>query len=307
MQLKTQLALLCLPLLAVGQDPIFLNANQSLIALNPSFAGSSGGVRTQVSYRNQWPGYFGSYVTNGAAADVFIKPVNAGIGLSLMMDDYATGLLRTNVLQLTYAQHITVGKNLRLIPSLSLAYGMRVPDKDRLYSGSSVDPRWGLTWFAPQPAPVPKKYVDASAGMVLMNEKFSAGVAVFHVNQPDVGVVGIYPLPPRIVLHGSYYIDTDNSKIQLMARTMMQGSYLLGQFNVQTLLMKHVILGAGYVSDNTALASAGYRTSMFSIALGYDYNFSNLASGRTNSWEVHTGFSIRKKSDRSPTVNFEQW
>lgn len=55
-----------------AQDPIFLNANHSLLNLNPSFAGSNGGFRNQFSFRNQWPSLSGRYHTYINSADVYL-------------------------------------------------------------------------------------------------------------------------------------------------------------------------------------------------------------------------------------------
>ena len=54
-----------------AQDAYFSNTSQSLLRLNPSFAGSNGGVRNQLSYRyNNNRGF--STIYN--AADVFVIP-----------------------------------------------------------------------------------------------------------------------------------------------------------------------------------------------------------------------------------------
>jgi len=64
-----------------SQDPKFLNSNQSLLYLNPSFAGSNGGFRAQLSWQRQWPEYRFGFVTYQAAVDGYIPGINAGIGL----------------------------------------------------------------------------------------------------------------------------------------------------------------------------------------------------------------------------------
>ena len=94
-----------------AQDPIFLNTNHSLLYLNPSFAGSNGGIRNQLSYRNQWPNLSGNFVTYLNSFDAYIKPLNAGIAVSYLHDDIARGLLKTNRINLVYAQHFNLFEN----------------------------------------------------------------------------------------------------------------------------------------------------------------------------------------------------
>src|SRR4051812_44625429 len=77
-----------------GQDASFLNSNQSLVQLNPSFAGSNGFVRNQNSYRRSTrPQFSSSYELYSNATDFFIKPLKAGIALNWMREDFSGGLL----------------------------------------------------------------------------------------------------------------------------------------------------------------------------------------------------------------------
>lgn len=48
-----------------GQDDLFLNTNQTLIYLNPSFAGTNGFVRNQSIYKNFYPKTLGGVVSFG--------------------------------------------------------------------------------------------------------------------------------------------------------------------------------------------------------------------------------------------------
>ena len=59
-----------------AQDPLFTNNQQSLLYLNPSFAGSNGFMRYQTVYRNQWPNLSSPYVTFYNSFDSYIKRIN---------------------------------------------------------------------------------------------------------------------------------------------------------------------------------------------------------------------------------------
>lgn len=90
-----------------SQDPPFLNANQSLLYMNPSFAGSNGGIRNQFSYRNQWPfeGYHNYMQTYLNTVDVYVPSLKGGVAVSALRDNVANGMLKTSVLSLSYAQY----------------------------------------------------------------------------------------------------------------------------------------------------------------------------------------------------------
>src|ERR1043165_9854030 len=88
----------------VGQKAQFMNINQSLIALNPSFAGSNGLLRNQTSYRGGDEGNVSVF----NATDVFLKPIKAGIGATCLYQNERNGLYQTWTGGLTYAQHISL-------------------------------------------------------------------------------------------------------------------------------------------------------------------------------------------------------
>ena len=97
-----------LALQASAQDPIITNTQQSLVALNPSFAGSNGLLRYQSNMRSQWYNLSGSYLTFYNSIDAYIKPLKGGIALAYTRDDQARGTLVTNRIDLSYAQHISL-------------------------------------------------------------------------------------------------------------------------------------------------------------------------------------------------------
>jgi hypothetical protein len=67
---------------ANAQDPVYTNTQQSLVALNPSFAGSNGLFRFQSTTRSQWFNLSGSYLTYYNSVDAYIKPIKGGIALT---------------------------------------------------------------------------------------------------------------------------------------------------------------------------------------------------------------------------------
>src|ERR1043166_8828641 len=89
MKTRILIVAICAACAVSAQDLFFMNQNQSLLATNPSFAGSNGGLRAQLGYRNQWPNLSGRYVCYYAAVDGYVKPLKAGIGLSALTNDQA--------------------------------------------------------------------------------------------------------------------------------------------------------------------------------------------------------------------------
>src|SRR5689334_22111824 len=125
---KFYLFCLLVPVLFVSyaQDPVFFSTNQSLIYLNPSFAGSNGNIRNQFTHRNQWPMLGGSFRTSVNSFDVYLNSLKAGIAVTAFYDDLMHGTLKTSAVSLAYSQYLSLmdGK-LKIIPSLQGTYGQR--------------------------------------------------------------------------------------------------------------------------------------------------------------------------------------
>ena len=99
--------LLLLPLLlllfagsAEAQDPQFSQFYANKMWLSPAFAGSAGGPRLALNYRNQWPRIPGNFITYAASFDMPFyfggrgRDPRHGLGINLMSDQAGAGVLR---------------------------------------------------------------------------------------------------------------------------------------------------------------------------------------------------------------------
>ncbi|MBA3681834.1 MAG: PorP/SprF family type IX secretion system membrane protein [Bacteroidetes bacterium] len=293
-----------------SQDPLFFNPNQSLVYLNPSFAGSNGGIRNQFYYRNQWPNLSGTYATYVNSFDAYIKPIKGGIAFSALRDNQAHGTLITDVLSLSYAQHISLldGK-LKIIPSLQGALGVVQLDKTKLDFGDMINARRGFVWNTPLAVPASKKtYIDLSSGLLINYNNFYFGSSVFHINQPDEGLLGISKLPNRLSLYSSYNLKlNERSLLHFFARYERQNKFDALSLNATALFAKHFILGGGYSSNNVFNSNFGYRHNFFVLCFGYDVSISKLSGNTAGSWDIQVSFNIRDKEKRKVLTDFEKW
>ncbi len=309
---RTQLIIFSLTVFLTGsaQDPVFANSNQSLVYLNPSFTGSNGYIRDQVSFRNQWPAISSNYITAANCFDVYVKPMRAGIGIITSYDDQARGTIVWKSIGLTYAQYFySKSKKLKIVPSLQASYIMGSLDKSKLSFGYQVDPRRGFYWNSSEIVPSSNKNnVDISAGLMMNYKKFYVGFAAFHINQPDIGFLGVSKLPCRFSVHASYnFFVKEKNIIQVFARYDQQMNFKYVALKVNALLAKHLMVGTAISSADQINMNLGYRHNLFAISLGYDrwYNTSYLRG--LDAWEVHASLNIRHKENRRELGNFEEW
>lgn len=188
-----------------SQDAVFLNSNQSLTTLNPSFAGSNGGIRYQSAFRKQWPNLSGTYVTFQNNFDAYIKPIRGGVFVGYMRDDQANGILITDKFDIGYAQYLSFYEgNLKIIPSFQASYMQLNIDKSKLTFGDMIDARRGFVWYSNQEIVTYKTAIDLSSGLLVNYKHFYIGGSYFHITQPDVGLADTYRLPSRLCLFTSY-------------------------------------------------------------------------------------------------------
>ena len=304
------LLILVLNLKAIAQDPLYTNTHQSLVALNPSFAGSNGLLRYQSATRFQGFNLSGTYLTYYNSLDAFIKPIRGGIALSYVRDDQAKGTLITDRIDLTYAQHFTfLDDKLKIIPSVQFSYFKRTIDNTKLNFGDQIDPRRGFAWSAsPLPAKQSKSNVDISSGLLINYKHFYIGSSVFHINQPDEGILGPSKLPYRFSAFISYNLFLgEKVLINALYRFEKQQNFYGTNLSLNALFAKHLMLSTGLINNNAINTLIGYRHNYFTISGGYEFGISRISGGSAGSFEILASFNLRNKDERKLVNDFERW
>lgn len=289
-----------LSLRLAAQDPVFSNTQQSLIHLNPSFAGSNGGLRYQGIYRNQWINLDGRYKTFYNSVDAYVRKIRGGIGLAYMRDNQANGTLITDRIDLSYAQHLSfLDEKLKIIPSVQFSYFKKTLDQWKLTYGSQIDPRRGYVWgpgYMTRYAT--KQNIDVGAGLVVNYNHFYIGGTVFHISQPDEGLTGPAQMPARLSLFASYNLFLgEQVLLNAMYRFENQQNSQHHSFSINALFFKHLIV-------ETGLAAMGGH-----VTLGFRQNYFTICGSyiARDSYEIAASFNLRNKDDRKLVKDFERW
>lgn len=293
-----------------SQDPLFFNAQQSLVYLNPSFAGTNGGLRNQFAYRAQWPNLSRMLLTYQNSFDAYLPKIKAGIFVSALHDDQAHGTLTTDVLSLGYAQHLSfLDGALKIIPSVQASYFKLTLDKTKLNFGDPINARFSQYWTSFFGPPIQSKSnFDLNSGLLINYKNFYFGTSCFHINQPDQGLLGVSKLPYRLSLHSSYNLHaSEKTVLHFFARYERQNKFDCMYLNVNALLFKHLILGTGYTSANGINLRGGYRNNFYVLSLGYDVSISKLSGNTASSWDLQASFNLRNKEQRKTLTDFEKW
>ncbi|MBX3165207.1 MAG: PorP/SprF family type IX secretion system membrane protein [Bacteroidetes bacterium] len=283
-----------------AQDVAFANTNQSLLNTNPSFAGSNGGLRVQTNYQNKWPNISAGHtsVSYYASADAYVKKIKGAFALNYGTHNEAKGLLTSQNIGLTYAQHFKVNDKLKIIPSLRIAY------LQRRLEGTYMLPGW-----YPHIVTNPKKQaLDFSSGLLFQYKTFYGGVSAFHVNQPDEGLLNHSKLPVRLNVHASYnFILSEKMLVQVGGNFTSQQKFQSLQLQTNAVFFKHFICGLNFINADYFGGVLGYRHDYFSATVNYFASVSRLAGNTAGSWELALSYNLRDKDNRKKLTAFEAW
>ncbi|MBL7931059.1 MAG: type IX secretion system membrane protein PorP/SprF [Bacteroidia bacterium] len=106
---------------AFSQDEKFTSINQSLLEINPSFAGSNGGIRDQFIYSDQQRRSNKTSFYNGL--DGYLKSLRGGLAITLSDQNVMSGMLRSTSTNLIYAPRLKCSKSdLIIVPSIQISY-----------------------------------------------------------------------------------------------------------------------------------------------------------------------------------------
>lgn len=291
-----------------AQDLDYYNTNQSLISLNPSFAGSNGGIRNQLSYLNRWPQWDEKSIFFSNSIDGYIKKINAGISLTTGSNSQYNAIT-TNEVALAYAQHLSFMDNkLKIITSLQIDYLNSRIDARSLTFGGFIGPFSGGYYMPVPPTTMRKISFDLNSGLLVNYKHFYAGATVFHINQPDIGFYGTYRLPSRFVAHVTYnWLFSNKMLLNIGTQFSSQNHYQQLKLNFNALLYKHLLIALSYGTGEFVYGSIGYRNNFFSINFGRAETVSRLIGNQLAAYDLNISYTVRNKEQRKTLTDIERW
>jgi type IX secretion system PorP/SprF family membrane protein len=279
-----------------AQDFSIPNSNYALIHLNPSFAGSNGGIRNQFASKAAVTEYAGGYRGFVNTTDAYLPGLKAGLAASISADQI--GPLTNRKAGFTYAQYLSFdGGKIKLVPSIQFSYGQRILSADWVPSTTA------------QPISSFKDYFDLGSGLLLnYRDKLYVGGSMYHITHPDMAFGGYSPLPKLLTLHASYDLQlSEQSVLQFTGRYISQYSYSSGTLAVNLVFYRHVIAGLGVMGRDGTFFNLGYRGNYFSIVGGYQTYVSGLAYYSADWYQLNASFNLRSKGQRATLTSFESW
>ncbi|MCF8224497.1 MAG: PorP/SprF family type IX secretion system membrane protein [Bacteroidales bacterium] len=186
-RLKIPLSVLfvMLPVILLGQDPVFSNFYASPLQINPAMAGIEGPPRINIGYRNQWPRSGSSYLTYQASYDQYFERLHGGVAVKIMNDRQGEGIFNAYNLDVMYAYHLKATRKLSVSGGLQAGMGQRSFDPRSLefadmfnpVTGDQVTTRENINGYN-------KFYPDFSTGIFATYFDIYGGIAMQHIFSP---------------------------------------------------------------------------------------------------------------------------
>ncbi len=296
-KLTSLLLLILLPLALWGQlTPVTNHYILNPLTINPSYAGSRGGLSIAAFYRQQWVGLDGAPRTMSLEVDAPVLSSKLGLGLFVVNDKI--GVTKQTEIMSSYAFRISVGSG-----TLALGLGAGLVATNTAWSDLIViDPGEEYYLIDSRVFVVP----DFSFGTYYNVKNYFLGFSIprllgykfdFDRNKYSLRVE---PGQYNYVLNTGYMFSL-GQKARFIPSAMLSyspGDKLLYDASAHFILSDRLWFGATYRSTSSVTALAQFAVNnQFKVAYSYDFNYGKLGSYNHGSHEVMLRYEFRYKVD----------
>jgi len=287
------------------QDPQFTQFMYNKLIYNPGYAGTTGAVCGVLQYRKQWISFDGAPTTIALAADMRLKSLPIGLGITVMSDKIGP--------MSTFYARFAGSYNLTKIGSGTLGLGLDVGILQKSISS---------TWIVPEPLKDDPRIPgtggnDASGNPLYTNGDlnkltYDLGIGVFY-NIPGKAYIGLSSthLPSQQITSGDlgykvkahYYLMAGysfqlNKWSKLTPNVMYKNDLAASSFdaNLTYLWSEMIWIGGTYRLNDVAAVMAGYQNKAlkgnalnYKVGVSYDFATPKLKTYAKGSVEFILG------------------
>ena len=289
---------------------------QGLLMNNPGMSGVEGNGIMRLSYLNHYPGNHLDLNSLYLSYDTYIPALHGG-GSFYLSDDYLGGIVNDIRGGFSYAYFLQAGRKLFVNAGLTASVFHRGFNFGNAVFPDQIDPLGGPSIPTAEVTDNKGRTVfDVGAGLVVSSGKYSGGISVNHLAEPELytSTVSTERIRRRYTAHASAHFDLPGN----------------GGFNMEPLLLaslqdNYFFAGAGTSAGNDRFAlnilltddnsgninlQAGFSFSFSIVSVYYNYRF-NLASGNSllpvslmqQAGLTFSLYNVEKRKDIN-TINF---
>ena len=189
---------------ARGQDPYFSQLFNSILYLNPAYAGSAHQPRISAAYRNQMPALGSPWVIYNASFDMPVKTLQGGLGVNIMNDAQGPALNRISA-DAMYSYFLALNSRITINAGFQASYNHRFLKRSALVLPDEI----GIPATSQEViGDMSKGYPDFAVGFVGFARNIYAGISMHHLTRPNLALSGgpRQSLPRKLTVHGGMYL-----------------------------------------------------------------------------------------------------
>lgn len=299
-----------------GQDPYFSQFFNSLLYLNPAYAGSAHQPRISMAFRNQMPALGSPYVSYNASYDQSIKPLQGGVGINIMNDIQGPALNRISV-DLIYSYFLAINPKLMVNAGFQASYVQRFLRMSELVFPDQVNPD-GIGNISEEPlGDINKGYADFAFGFIAYTRTAYGGVSMHHLTKPDLSLSNSarQQLPRKLTVHGGIYLPLYERRLGREALMLNPGLVYIHQAGFRQanygIDVKYNSLNMGVwfrhsldFAMNAFILHLGYVHEYFRFGYSYDFNVYNPWRNMPNVGAHELTLLLKLESKKGPRDRF---
>ena len=270
-KLLTALILSASLLQSQGQDPYFSQFFNSILYLNPAYAGSAHQHRISASYRNQMPSLGSPWVSYNASYDMPVRILQGGLGINIMNDAQGPALNRISA-DAMYSYFLAVNSRITVNAGFQASYNHRFLKRSALVLPDEI----GIPVTSQEVVgDMSKGYPDFAVGFVGFTRNIYAGVSMHHLTRPNLALSGgpRQPLSRKLTVHGGMYLSLYERRLGREALKLNPNLVYLHQGD-----FRQVNYGLDMIYKNVCAGvwfrhSLDFAVNAFVIHLGYDHEY----------------------------------
>ncbi len=326
-KIKLLFGICLLTLSSVAQDIHFSQFWMTPLLINPAQAGAEHDLRAIVNYKNQWGSVAAPYSTANLSVDMKLKKKKgakgfSALGITIFNDNAGDDQMKTLQGNLAFAYHVYLTNKSTLGAGLYGGFAQRSISYSNLQWMNQYD---GTSYNAALPSGEPSAgssftHLDLGGGLhydynsgekyITKNDhkSFSAGIALFHANQPKYSFYGTgEKLNIKMVGYANALIGIRNTNVSVVpgvtylqqgkATELLVGSMLRYQLKEESRYTGYVkgsslSIGSYYRNKDAMVATMQFEISQYTIGVSYDVNVSKLktASNGRGGFEISLRF-----------------
>lgn len=267
------------------KDPHFaLPGFHSVLAVNPSYAGSMNATRITTSVRARWLATDQAGLEGMAGMDGYIKKLRTAIALTVNYNQMLDGRLQLGTAGLIVSPKIKINRNVSLEPSVKYSFGSFRSSGSSLAASGKTELERAVP-FSNEILVVPggefQMHHDLAAGIILNTRKFYAGASVQRILQPamkfpyptwDFAPVQDAKLPLTVNIHaGTDYRFHGNYQVVISPYALLEYRKNYTELWTGAFLRLNKFITAGSVSTKGNVdVMAGMQLGTFRLAYHFD-------------------------------------